>query len=109
MELVAWLMDAGGRDGPIGLEELLHRPQWMAVAACRDEPTETFFPRLGGTLSRARELCAGCSVRPDCLEYALALVDYEAVGCWGGTSERERRRTGLEPRRGGLTVRHGQA
>jgi len=109
MELVAWLMDAGGRDGPVGLEEVIDRPAWMSEGACVGEPISTFFPGKGASPKRARELCAGCSVRPECLEYALALVDYEAAGFWGGTSAVERRRTGLEHRKGGLTVRHSTA
>ena len=31
----------------------------------------TFFPDRGGSLDLARELGSGCSVRPDCLTYAL--------------------------------------
>ena len=35
-------------------------------------------------------MCAGCPVRAQCLEHALA--HDERFGVWGGTSERERRR-----------------
>jgi WhiB family redox-sensing transcriptional regulator len=38
----------------------------------------------------AKEVCRGCVVREDCLEYALA--NGEKFGIWGGMSERERRR-----------------
>jgi WhiB family redox-sensing transcriptional regulator len=71
------------------LEDFVVRPAWMALAACRGEPTSTFFVEAGGNLTQARELCARCSVRSECLDYALE--DCELVGCFGGTSQRERR------------------
>jgi WhiB family redox-sensing transcriptional regulator len=36
----------------------------------------------------AKTICAGCPVRTECLDYALA--DDTLVGVWGGTSETER-------------------
>jgi WhiB family redox-sensing transcriptional regulator len=89
-ELVLWLMDPRADDGPLGLEELIHRPIWQALAACRGEPTSTFFPERGGSMARARELCASCPVMGQCLSYADA--DEDLDGYWGGTSGRERAR-----------------
>jgi len=92
-ELVRFLMVPmanAGHAAAVGLEDLVHRPQWMVAAACRDEPTETFFVDRGGSLARARELCAGCEVREECLAYAMA--DSELDGWWGGTAPMERRR-----------------
>lgn len=43
-----------------------------------------------GRPREAKEVCRGCVVRQDCLEYALA--HGEKFGIWGGMSERERRR-----------------
>jgi WhiB family redox-sensing transcriptional regulator len=76
-------------DVPVGFLPLkaVHRPTWMAFAACRGEPVDVFF---SNSTSRARELCAGCDVKVQCLRYALA--DSELRGWWAGTSERERRR-----------------
>ncbi|MGH2602021.1 MAG: WhiB family transcriptional regulator, partial [Dehalococcoidia bacterium] len=37
-----------------------------------------------------KEVCRGCVVRDQCLEYALS--HSEKFGIWGGMSERERRR-----------------
>jgi WhiB family redox-sensing transcriptional regulator len=38
----------------------------------------------------ARQICAECPVKAECLEYALEnRIDH---GVWGGCSERERRR-----------------
>ena len=39
-------------------------------------------------VDRARELCAGCPILTECLEYALANRDLS--GFWGGTTETER-------------------
>jgi WhiB family redox-sensing transcriptional regulator len=62
----------------------------MSRGACREQPPGQFFPSDGVGVDRARKVCAGCSVRPECLEYALEhRIDH---GVWGGTSERERRR-----------------
>jgi WhiB family redox-sensing transcriptional regulator len=87
--LVLWLM-AGRDDHELPtLEDLVTRPAWMAEAACRGQGTSAWFVEVGGNLARAREVCAGCPVQPECLGHALE--DPELVGCWGGTSWRERR------------------
>ena len=44
----------------------------------------------------AKRVCSGCSVRAECLEFALA--NDERFGIWGGLSERERRRLRLQQR-----------
>lgn len=63
---------------------------WMAEGNCRAHPPSTFFPSDGVGVDRARKICATCTVKEPCLEYALEhRVDH---GVWGGTSERERRR-----------------
>jgi WhiB family redox-sensing transcriptional regulator len=49
-----------------------------------------FFPERGAPTSDAREVCRGCLVRAECLNYALATN--EQHGIWGGLSGRERRR-----------------
>ena len=49
-----------------------------------------FFPERGASTREAKEVCRGCVVREDCLEFAIA--NSEKFGIWGGMSERERRR-----------------
>ena len=44
----------------------------------------------GGSTRDAKKICAGCDVKAQCLEYALA--NDERFGIWGGLSERERRK-----------------
>ena len=83
-------MDPMADDGPLGLEELIHRPAWMSQAACTGEPAATFFVERGGNMARARELCSRCPVVGECLSYADS--DETIDGWWGGTSGRARRR-----------------
>ncbi len=49
--------------------------------------TALMYDPLG--VARAKAVCAGCPVRAECLEFALA--NDERWGVWGGTSERQRR------------------
>lgn len=70
---------------------------WQARAACRGPQSTMFFPP--NTFERkddkdrreynAKGICAGCSVRQDCLDYAIAIR--EPHGIWGGLTEGERR------------------
>jgi WhiB family redox-sensing transcriptional regulator len=70
---------------------------WQRRAACRGPEAALFFgptipearPERDARESRAKEICAGCSVQPECLEYALRIR--EPHGIWGGLNELERR------------------
>ena len=76
---------------------------WASSANCLGLPSEWFFPakydgeKVGAA---AKEVCARCVVRVDCLEYALT-VPVERIGVWGGTGARERERI-IRRRRMGL-------
>lgn len=63
---------------------------WQADALCAQTDPEAFFPEKGGSTRDAKKVCAACTVRSECLEYALS--NDERFGIWGGLSERERRR-----------------
>jgi WhiB family transcriptional regulator, redox-sensing transcriptional regulator len=63
---------------------------WLARAKCMGVDPDLFFPERGASTREAKEVCRGCVVRDDCLEYALD--NGEKFGIWGGMSERERRR-----------------
>ena len=63
---------------------------WQSRANCMGVDPELFFPERGASTREAKEVCRGCVVRSDCLEYALA--NGEKFGIWGGLSERERRK-----------------
>ena len=63
---------------------------WMTRGSCASIPPSTFFPSDGSGVEVARKICASCTVKVPCLEYALEQrIDH---GVWGGCSERERRR-----------------
>jgi WhiB family transcriptional regulator, redox-sensing transcriptional regulator len=85
--------DPAGPDLPSLLELVAAaRPRWHRRAACRGADPAVFYPGRGEPLGPARELCAGCPVRADCLEAGQR----ERYGVWAGMSERERRRARRE-------------
>ncbi|MFP5069614.1 WhiB family transcriptional regulator [Pseudonocardia nantongensis] len=84
---VAQVLDLRGLLDEVPGEEV---PDWQERALCAQTDPEAFFPEKGGSTREAKRICAGCEVRAECLEYALA--QDERFGIWGGLSERERRR-----------------
>lgn len=92
---------------PTGLVPQVLVPGWRATAACKDWPTDLFFPERGADrrsedhrATLARAVCALCPVRMPCLAVALGgAPEGESVmprtsqlsGIWGGTNEIERR------------------
>lgn len=74
------------------LLELLHRPAWMADAACREHPEVEFFPTRGQSTRPAKAVCANCLVRQECAAYAVEHnADGGSDGIWGGLTAHERR------------------
>ncbi len=71
-------------------EVLSQERGWQDQANCLGVDPDLFFPERGASTREAKEVCKGCVVRGDCLEYALG--NGEKFGIWGGLSERERRR-----------------
>ena len=63
---------------------------WQSKANCLGVDPELFFPERGASTREAKEVCRGCVVQSECLEYAIA--HGEKFGIWGGLSERERRK-----------------
>ena len=70
---------------------LLEDTDWMLSAACKGLDSDLFFPPPGVSSDEAKEICAGCGVRKDCLDYALKFESI-TVGIWGGLTGKERRR-----------------
>jgi WhiB family transcriptional regulator, redox-sensing transcriptional regulator len=62
---------------------------WTARASCTETDPEVFFPPHGDPATQARQICAQCPVRDDCLAYALDAD--ERYGIWGGLDPDERR------------------
>jgi WhiB family redox-sensing transcriptional regulator len=71
---------------------------WQAEAACRDVNPDVFFPGTGYPLDYARSFCEVCTVRQECLDYAIA--NGERDGMWGGLTRDERRKVAAARRRG---------
>jgi WhiB family transcriptional regulator, redox-sensing transcriptional regulator len=68
--------------------------EWLERAACLGEDPELFFPIGSAAPALAQEavakaVCLGCSVRDECLDWALDTA--QDAGVWGGLGEEERR------------------
>lgn len=88
---------------------------WRHAASCRSTDPDLFFP-VGTTglavdhIASAKAVCATCSVRAACLEFAIETN--QDAGVWGGTSEEERRqlrRRRMRERRAAVTSAAGTA
>ena len=66
--------------------------EWKADGACLTPAARgvEFFPGQGDPTDPAKRICAGCTVRRECLTYALT-TPREKYGIWGGTSGADRR------------------
>lgn len=68
---------------------------WRSQANCKGTPTDNFFPDRGQGIdnslpvARARLLCLSCSVRLECVKFALENVITD--GTYGGLPPKERR------------------
>lgn len=61
---------------------------WVTAAACQSSAPDKLFVK-GAEQHKAKNVCAGCPVRTECL--AEALDNQVEWGVWGGLTERERR------------------
>ena len=80
---------------------------WQTEAACLSADPDLFFP-ISTTgpaekqIARAKRICAGCAVRSECLEFALA--HDQMYGIWGGTTPDDRRRHRRRRRRAAVAA-----
>ncbi|MGH9190266.1 MAG: WhiB family transcriptional regulator [Acidimicrobiales bacterium] len=63
---------------------------WRNRGACRGLDPGVFYPVTEDDAHEARAICGTCSVRAQCLDYALDNREHQGV--WGGATEKERRR-----------------
>ena len=71
--------------------------EWQLRAACRGPQSTVFFPPASAERRdekrfrerHAKAICDTCTVRDECLSYALTIR--EQHGIWGGLNESERR------------------
>ncbi len=62
---------------------------WESAALCAQTDPESFFPERGESTREAKRVCMNCTVRVECLDFALSTG--QQFGVWGGLSEFERR------------------
>lgn len=73
--------------------EVVDESAWRDKAECLHLPVDLFFPEKGDcntvdTARQAKQVCAQCPVRVQCLEYALE--HEQSYGVFGGMTVRER-------------------
>jgi WhiB family redox-sensing transcriptional regulator len=74
-------------------------------AACKDMPTDMFFPsgeEIAVKTQRAIKVCNSCPIAVQCLTWAIANEDY---GVWGGTTATERKELRRSPKRRSLLLK----
>ena len=70
--------------------------EWQGRGLCVGEDPDVFFPSHGDPGTRARQICAACAVRDNCLGYAIGADEF---GIWGGLDQDERRNLKRRQRR----------
>jgi WhiB family redox-sensing transcriptional regulator len=76
------------------MEKRTRTEYWRDRAACKDLPTEWFFPEIGGEkyFARGKEVCRGCTVRTPCLELAKDFINSgDRYGLFGGLTPNDRK------------------
>jgi WhiB family transcriptional regulator, redox-sensing transcriptional regulator len=75
---------------------------WRSTGACLGADPDLFFP-ISATglaqkqIAQAKTICAGCRVRQECLDFAMA--HDQVYGIWGGTTPEDRQRDRRRKRR----------
>jgi WhiB family transcriptional regulator, redox-sensing transcriptional regulator len=89
---------AAPKGGRLAVRTLASRDKaWLDRGACRGLDPQIFYPDENDDAFEAKAICAECSVKVTCLEYALTFREKDGV--WGGATERERRRIIRQRRR----------
>ncbi|WP_082897914.1 WhiB family transcriptional regulator [Rhodococcus sp. EPR-157] len=90
-----------GRDQP-RIDDAPEHGLWRMRGACRQLPSDIFFPPPGNHRLRlerqAKTICGRCPVLMQCRSFAIA--HQEPHGIWGGLTARERNRTARAVLRG---------
>ena len=64
---------------------------WKQYANCKNYPDpHIFYSEWPYEQEQAKSICQVCSVKDECLQYALS--HKKVFGIWGGETERSRRR-----------------
>lgn len=72
------------------LNQNIYNFTWHEKALCKDAPVDVFFPTnyTESSLAPAKQLCAQCEVKVECLQDAIT---HNVYGIWAGTTEQQRR------------------
>lgn len=62
--------------------------EWTDRAVCKLYPMHVFYPDVPHADQKAKGICEGCSVRKECLDFAIDTR--QEHGIWGGMNTRER-------------------
>lgn len=62
---------------------------WAVFSACKDQDPNAFFPTSPEGELQAIRICQGCTVKMECLEFALETK--ARFGIWGGLTEKQRK------------------
>lgn len=79
----------------INIKAITEEWSWQEQGACRNMDTSLFFyednergPDKEARIASAKAICGTCTVRTECLEFALQIK--EDYGIWGGYTPEER-------------------
>jgi WhiB family transcriptional regulator, redox-sensing transcriptional regulator len=101
---ISWHADPACTDDHL-LPGVLRPSTWTVEALCQQVDPDAHFPEKGASAKDAKKVCAGCTVRVQCLDYAIE--HQEQYGVWGGLNYRERLRVAKQPGRAARPIRHG--
>ena len=68
---------------------IARKQAWMQHAACVGRGELFFSDHMRTVVRQAQKICAVCTVRQECLIYAL---EGDEIGVWGGKTTNERRK-----------------
>lgn len=84
---------------------MAYRPvDWMDDALCAQIGGDVMFPEHGSQGKPQKEICGRCSVRAECLEWALQFPQDRMTGVWGGETASGMRKVRAERALGGKSV-----
>lgn len=83
-------------DCQITEDDLAPMGDWVESASCAQVGGDAWHPSVGGSVTRAKQICGRCVVRAECLAWAMENdTTHDRAfypGIWGGLSYRERAR-----------------
>jgi WhiB family redox-sensing transcriptional regulator len=66
---------------------------WQLEASCSEDQHDLFFSQAKGKMDRAIQICNSCSVKGECLKFAID--EKVEFGIFGGLTPQERKKKWL--------------